>query len=259
MVECIVFHSARPGVGKSTIAANVAALMAARGQRVGLVDANLQDGGLALFFGLEEARVGDTLNDFLLDRCDGAAALYDVTPPQCRPGSVMLLPASPRPRDLGALLQAGFRIERMTDDLPALAERLGLDRLLVDTHAGLQEQTLLPMLSLAIAHTLVVVLQLDQRDYQGTGVTVDVAHTLKVPRVALVASQVAAAFAPADVARELEGAFKDRVLASIPYAEEVAAMGCADLFVLRHPDHPVTRLFEQLADELSRRPHQVAA
>ncbi len=259
MVECIVFHSARPGVGKSTIAANLAAVLAARGQQVGLIDTHVQNGDLSLFFDLPAERIGWTLNDFLLQRCDGSAAFYDVTPPECSKGRIMLLPASPRPRDLSTLLHDGFQVEQVTDELPRLAEALRFDTLLIDTEAGLQEQSLLTMLALSITHTLVVVLRLDQRDYQGTGVSIDVAHTLKVPQVLLLANQVAARFKPAGVVRKLESVYKDKVLTPLPYNDELAAIGSTDLFVLRHPGHPITSLFEQFADGLSSKTNPLAA
>jgi MinD-like ATPase involved in chromosome partitioning or flagellar assembly len=267
MVESIVFHSARPGAGKSMLVANIAALLAARGRQVGVVDTNLQEGDLTLFFGLPEALIGDTLNDFLLERCDGRTAAYDVTPAlvglqgraTTRPGGrILLLPASPRPRDLAAVINTGFQIERMTDDLIDLAETLRLDTLLIDTHAGLQDETLLAALSLAVAQTLALVLRLDQNDYQGTGVTIDVARTLKVPHIVLVANQVAALFDPLNVKRELEQIYEDEVAALLPYSAELAALGSAGLFVLRYPDHPVTQLLDQLADALFRRTDQSA-
>jgi MinD-like ATPase involved in chromosome partitioning or flagellar assembly len=268
MVERIVFHSARSGAGKSMLVANTAALLAARGRQVGVIDANLQEGGLSLFFGLPEALIGDTLNDFLLERCDGRTAAYDVTPSLAalpgrattRPGGrILLLPASPRPRDLAAVVQTGFQIERMTDDLIDLAETLRLDTLIIDTHAGLQDETLLAQLAFAVAQTLALSLHLDQNDYQGTGVTIDVARTLKVPRIVLIANQVAALFDPANVKRELEQTYGEEVAALLPYSAELAALGSAGLFVLRYPDHPVTQLFERLADALVRRTNHVAA
>jgi septum site-determining protein MinD len=259
MVECIVFHSARSGVGKSTVAANVAVLLAAQGRRVGLVDANLQDGGLALFFGLPEIRIDDTLNDFLLERCDGTKAFYEVTPPSIVGGRLLLLPASSHPRDLTSLVRQGFRVERMTDDLLRLAETLRLDTLLIDTHAGLQEQTQLSILALAMAQTLLIVLRLDQRDYQGTGVSIDVARALRVRKVALVVNQIAASFNPASVKESLEAVYDDKVLALLPYEAEIAALASADLFVLRHPKHSVTRLLEQIAGTLIQNSNSVVA
>ncbi|WP_129671905.1 P-loop NTPase [Candidatus Chloroploca sp. Khr17] len=259
MVECVVFHSARAGIGKSTLAANTAALLARRGQRVGLLDANVQEGGLTSFFGLEVTAIGATLNDFLLERCEGKDAWYDVTPNwQLAPGSVMmhqtgsiwLMPASPRLRDRAALLQNGFRIERITDDLIAMAEALQLDTLLIDTHAGIQEESMLAIHSLAVAQTLVLVLQLDQPDYAGTAVAVDIAETLRVPQIVQVANQISTLFDPVRVSQELAQTYRHPVLALLPYHPELAALGSADLFVLRYPEHAITRVFAHVAEAL---------
>lgn len=247
MVECLVFHSALAGVGKSTIAANVAVCLALQGRRVGVVDANLHDGGLAMFFGLDEPTPGTTLNDFLLERCDGMAAFYDVTPPEVRNGQILLLPSSPNPRDLTSLIEEGFRIERMTDDLLRVATILGLEVLILDTQAGLQSQPQLTMLTVAMAQTLVIMLRLDQRDYQRTSVSLDVAHSLRVRQIALLANQIATSYHLPDVKANLEAVYDSRVAALIPYTAELAALASADLFVLRYPDHPVAQQIEQLA------------
>ena len=58
---------------------------------------------------------------------------------------------------------------------------------MIDTHPGLNEETLL---SIAISDTLVVLLRPDKQDFQGTGVTVDVARKLQVPKMLMVANKV---------------------------------------------------------------------
>ncbi len=49
--ELIAVHSFRGGNGKSSLTANLAALLAAAGQRVGVIDADLQSPGLHLLLG----------------------------------------------------------------------------------------------------------------------------------------------------------------------------------------------------------------
>ena len=60
--------------------------------------------------------------------------------------------------------------------------------LMIDTHPGLNEETLL---SIAISDALVIILRPDQQDYQGTSVTVEVARKLDVPRLVLIVKKVA--------------------------------------------------------------------
>jgi Mrp family chromosome partitioning ATPase len=52
MARIISIHSFRGGAGKSNIAANLAALFAPEGQRVGVVDTDLQSPGIHALFGL---------------------------------------------------------------------------------------------------------------------------------------------------------------------------------------------------------------
>lgn len=56
----VAVASGKGGVGKSALTANLAAGMAARGYRVGAVDADLNGPSLARMLGAEDARLGDT-------------------------------------------------------------------------------------------------------------------------------------------------------------------------------------------------------
>ena len=61
----VSIHSYRGGTGKSNTVANLAALMAAQGLRVAVVDTDIQSPGIHVLFGLGEDDMGHTLNDFL--------------------------------------------------------------------------------------------------------------------------------------------------------------------------------------------------
>lgn len=260
MVRIVAIHSARNGTGKSTVAANTAAILAGAGRRVGLIEANVRAQGLNIFFGLPETEIRHTFNDYLLRRCSGAATVYDIShifgaaqhAPYAaqRGGRLFLLPASNRSDDVARLKAEGYSIGRMTDDLRDLVEQLRLDIVLIDTRADLQEESLLSILSLAIAHTVVLLLHLDQRDYQGTSVTVEIARRLGVPRITLIANQLVAIANPQTIKQQLEQTFRSEVLALMPYTPEIAAIGSSGLFVLRYPEHPASQLFREMAATL---------
>lgn len=249
MVHTIVIQSAREGTGKSTLAANIATLLAADGQRVGVIDADLQTESMRHLFGLKGNRIVYTLNDYLFGRCDSSEAIYDVTPPLPpeSSGRVLLVPANASFSDTAGKLRDGYNIERVTEGLWTLAERLNLDTMIVDTHAMLSDDSLLSMLSIALSDTLLIVLCLDQQDYQGTSVIIDVARSLEVPRMLLVANQVSPSF-DKDLTREqLEQAFQLDVAALVPHADEIMLLSLSELFVLRFPSHPVTHMLRHLA------------
>lgn len=252
MVHTIVFQSAREGVGKSTIAANVATLLADRGQRVGVIDADLQSESMRHLFGLIPSADVKTLNDYIFGHCTSEQLASDVTPPIRGGGCVLLVPASRNFKETAARLREGYDVERVTEGLWTMAENLQLDTLIIDTHAMLHDDSLLSMLTIAIADTLAIVLCLDQQDYQGTSVMVDVSRSLEVPNMVLIANQMIPMF-DRDLAREqMEKAFQLDVAGLIPHTEAISLLGMADLFVVRYPNHPIMPMFQEVVSTLKR-------
>ncbi len=66
MTSCIAFHSYKGGTGKTTIAANLAALLAKKGYRVFLLDLDVYAPSLQAYFGTKPKR---WINDFLNGHC----------------------------------------------------------------------------------------------------------------------------------------------------------------------------------------------
>ena len=131
---------------------------------------------------------------------------------------------------MSALLNEGFR------DLIAA---LRLDTLLVDTHPGLNEETLL---SMAISDVLVIVLRPDQQDYQGTAVTVEVARKLEVPCMRLIVNKVPAAFDPEEVRERVEQTYDCQVAAVLPHSDEMMVLASGGVFVTAYPAAPAQRV-----------------
>ena len=63
MCEIISVHSFRGGTGKSNLTANLAATLALKGKRVGVVDTDIQSPGIHVIFGLDEDTMNYSLND----------------------------------------------------------------------------------------------------------------------------------------------------------------------------------------------------
>ncbi|MCB0075201.1 MAG: P-loop NTPase, partial [Caldilineaceae bacterium] len=70
MSTIISVHSFRGGTGKSNTTANIAALLAMEGKRVGVVDTDIQSPGIHVLFGVTEADMKHSLNDYLWGTCD---------------------------------------------------------------------------------------------------------------------------------------------------------------------------------------------
>ncbi len=249
MSKIISVHSYRGGTGKSNITANLAALFAMDGRRVGVVDTDIQSPGIHILFGLTETGIGRSLNDFLWGHCHIKETAHDVTPGLGAnvPGKVFLIPSSMKAGDIAKVLREGYDVGVLRDGLHELIDDLGLDILMIDTHPGLNEETLL---SIAISDALVIILRPDQQDYQGTSVTVEVARKLDVPRLVLVINKVPALFDPADVRAQVQRTYGCEVAAVLPHSDEMMALASGGLFVRRYPDHPLTTALKQVTSAL---------
>ena len=69
MAKIISTHSFRGGTGKSNTTANLAVLVARAGNRVGVIDTDIQSPGIHVIFQLAESRVKYALNDYLWGKC----------------------------------------------------------------------------------------------------------------------------------------------------------------------------------------------
>jgi septum site-determining protein MinD len=246
MARIVATHSFRGGTGKSNTTANVAALIAATGKKVGIVDTDIQSPGIHVLFGLGEDRVRRSLNDYLWGRCGIDQAAYDVTPADVLAGDgrIWLTPSSLHPGEIARILREGYNVNRLSDGFRDLSRHLDLDYLFIDTHPGLNEETLL---SMALSDVLLLVLRPDQQDFQGTAVTVDVARKLDVARLLLVVNKAHPATDLPKLKREIETAYSAPVAAVFPLTDEMVRLGSRGLFAFRHPAHPLTGLLKQLA------------
>lgn len=249
MSQIVSVHSYRGGTGKSNTTANLAVVLAAEGRRIGVVDTDIQSPGIHILFGLREKDVHHSLNDYLWGHCRIQEAAHDVTSALGADvtGRIFLIPSSMKAGDIARVLREGYDVGMLRDGLHELIKALALDVLMIDTHPGLNEETLL---SIAISDTLVIVLRPDQQDYQGTSVTVEVARKLDVPRLILVANKVPALFDMADVRARVERAYGCEVATVLPHSDEMMALASTGLFVLRYPDHPITVGLKHVASTL---------
>lgn len=244
----ISVHSFHRGVGKTFAAANLAAALAVKGQRVGVVDANLQSPGAHYLFGISEAALEFSLNDYLHGRTDIQQATYNITP-QLKTeiaGEIFLTPASIEAEDIMYAVREGYNLDTLAQGLHDLSDKLDLDVLIIDAQAGLDEQTLKLM---ALCQSLILVMRLEQQEYQGTGVMVDVARKLEIGRVQVFANQVPPIYFPPQIEEQIKTAYHCPLLMSAPHSEELIEMTGKDVLVLRHPQNPISLRFGQVATQ----------
>jgi MinD-like ATPase involved in chromosome partitioning or flagellar assembly len=239
MTRIVSTHSYRGGTGKSNTTANVAALLAQRGKRVAIVDTDIQSPGIHVLFQVDPQRLRHTLNDYLWGHCRIEDTAVDVShavsaqPGAANGGAVLLIPSSIRTGEIARILKEGYDVSMLNDGFRDLGERLALDYLLIDTHPGVNEETLL---SIAISDTLVLILRPDHQDYQGTAVTLELARRLEVPQLLLVVNKVLPAFDFRQIADRIASTYRSPVAAVLPLSEELIRLGSGGLFAVMEPN-----------------------
>jgi septum site-determining protein MinD len=249
MSKIISIHSYRGGTGKSNTTANVAAVLAEQGLRVGIIDTDILSPGVHVLFGLKEEDIGHSLNDYLWGKCNIEDAARDVTMRVSNglAGSLWLIPSSMKATDIAKVLREGYDVGLLNDGYQRIIEKLKLDVLMIDTHPGLNEETLL---SIAISDALAIILRPDSQDYQGTAVTVSVARKLDVPKLMIVVNKAPSSLDPVQIKKRVEASYASEVAAVFPHSDEMMVLASEGIFALRYPDHPFTALIREAAAKL---------
>jgi septum site-determining protein MinD len=247
-MRIISMHSFRGGTGKSNTTANLATLAAEEGQRVAVVDLDMHSPGVHIVLGFDHGDATQTLNDFLAGRCVADIA-YPVDGGGGDAGSVHLVPASMDAAAIARIVRNGYDINRLADGIRQLIQDLDLDLVILDTHPGLGEETLL---SIALSDVLVILLRPDQQDFEGTMVTVTVARKLRVPRMVLVLNKLSPAHDAGEVGATAAQTYGCEVGAVMTHSDEMLAHSSRGAFVDSHPDHLLTAEYRRLL-------HRVAA
>lgn len=254
--KIISTHSFRGGTGKSNTTANLAVLVARAGYRVGIIDTDIQSPGVHVLFRMGNGDLNKSLNDYLWGKCEIEEAAYDVTARAIgdisedsdRP-RLFLIPSSLKTGEIARILREGYDVARLNDGFQDLLKRLRLDFLFIDTHPGVNEETLL---SIAISDLLILIVRPDQQDFQGTAVTVELARKLDVPEMFVILNKVPPGTDLAMLREQVQGMYKVEVAATLPLSTEMARMASSDLFTNRYPTHPLTLELQAIANRLVR-------
>lgn len=240
--KIVSIHSFRGGTGKSNTTANLAAQVALTGKRVGVVDTDIQSPGIHVLFGLDEDKMGKTMNDFL----HGTATIREIGfnigdntgdaegRSKLKGKNLWLFPSSIRGREISQILREGVDFNLLNEGLQTTISEFNLDYLFIDTHPGLNEETLL---SIATSDILIIILRPDNQDLQGTSVTVDIARSLDVPNLFLLVNKALPKYDFAQLRAEIQTQFGAPVTGVLPLSFDMADNASQDLFSLRYPDH----------------------
>jgi MinD-like ATPase involved in chromosome partitioning or flagellar assembly len=256
MSKIVCVHSLSRGVGKSSITANVAVLIARQGYRVGVIDLSHQIPGIHTFFGLNEETIDRTLNDFLWEQYTLSDVVRDVTVSSgtlqegsiaIMGGGVYLVPSRVKTGNVSEALRQGYDPDLLITGFRELVLRLKLDYLFLDTEAGIDEEVLL---SLAISDILLMVLAPNAKAFQDGAVSLDIARRLGVPEITPVVNQVLESYDFKDLYRKVSRAYQVDTVEILPFSQDMLAIASQDLFCLRYPNHALADGFHAIAHHL---------
>jgi len=256
MGKIVSIHSFRGGTGKSNTTANISSLLAMKGKRVAMVDTDIQSPGIHVLFGLDEKKMGHTLNEFLHGQVTIEEVAFNVgdhvtdDPPgraHLKGKHLWLVPSSINSGEISKILREGYSVDVLNKGLQTLRKKLELDYLFIDTHPGLNDETLL---SVAISDTLIIILRPDQQDFQGTAVTVDIARSLDVPNLVLVVNKALSKYDFKQMKEQIEATYSAPVAGILPLSEDMVDNQSSDIFSLRYPDHVWSKAMQGITENI---------
>ena len=215
-----------------------------------MVDLDLEGPGLHVIFGVSDSDVKATINDVLQHKAPIGQAVVDLTSKiKLKAGCLIFCPAGHKLDEILSILDTGFNLYTFKKVLEDLALNYQLDYLLIDSHPGIEKDTLL---SMALCDYLVLISRVDQQDLFGSGVMTEVASQLQKP-VILILNMV-----PSSVSEKEAGKIADRlallfhlhVLTALPFNSDVLENLSKGVFVLEKPKDPLTKRFTEIATKM---------
>lgn len=284
--KCIAFHSYKGGTGKTTIAANLAAMLAVKGYRVSLVDLDVYAPSLQNYFDFTPNK---WINDLLIDNAKITDVMIDMTPvavklsknSENRMGKLWVGFSNSNKEEIykletGVGKHTSSNIELLRKFIQ-LREHLisdyDSDYVIIDTSPGIRYWSIN---SLAIADTLILTLKFGELDIEGTKkMANDIYRSFTkfgaksflllnrvegycVPHVTSSRNPPASQgslpvmnisrYENPDVNDKLSREIGMEMISAIPCYCDIQFIRREFLTVLRHPDHPFARQLEMLAN-----------
>ncbi len=178
MKQVITFHSYKGGTGKTTLAANLAALLAKKGNNVCIVDIDVYAPSLHAYFGDHvQNKIKNTINDYIVGACGVDDLLVEVTPIQqlsergSLGGKIIGCFASPKREDI--LKIEGVKedknrmsmLKRFINFREDLIEKNDIDYVIMDSSPGIRFWAIN---ALALSDIVFLTLKMGDMDIGGT-------------------------------------------------------------------------------------------
>jgi MinD-like ATPase involved in chromosome partitioning or flagellar assembly len=254
MSRIVTLYSYRGGTGKSTCAVNLACLLADRGERVAVLDTDLQAPAVHSLLEISGVPEWISFTDYLIGRCTLEEAVQDVEPEVWSAdeaqagGRLFAVPACNRSYKVEEIMERGYDVGLLHEAFDALIESRRLDTLILDTHPGTNNET---AVALARCDTVVTMTRAERIDLVNAPKALDrITDLTDARRTLAVGMAPQAGLEPAAV-EALENSYQAPVVAVLPSTPALAAGSVSGVFVQAFPRDPLSERYGQLADALS--------
>lgn len=254
MGKTIAVHSYKGGTGKTSIAANMAALMALDGASVCVLDYDFRAPSLHVLF---KSRPERWLNDFLEGKCKISETVVDLSSKYALRGKLAACFANPSLTAMSDMMTKDRRWEMKALQLTlsgkkALIEASGFDYLVFDTSPGAQYSSIN---ALAGADAVGLVMKADEFDLEGTlvmskGIYEALGRKSGILLNKVPLEQIASEGGAEKFEDKLEGMFRMPVLGLIPCFCELMAFGGKFLFALEKPEHEFSKSLIEITKKM---------
>ncbi len=203
-----------------------------------------------VIFGISEAEIRATINDVLQSPTPIRDAVLDLTPRLgIESGCLLFCPAGHKLEEILKMVDTGFNLSRFKAALHNLANEYRLDYLLIDSHPGIEKDTIV---SMAICDVVVLLSRVDHQDMFGSGIMNEVASQLHKP-VVLILNMIPNSVGDKEskkIGEKIGGLFNLQVLTALPFNSDVFENLSRGVFVLEHQKDPLTKRFTELAENM---------
>jgi MinD-like ATPase involved in chromosome partitioning or flagellar assembly len=215
-----------------------------------VIDLDLEGPGLHVIFGISDNEIGATINDVLQNPIPIKNAVLDLTPRLgIQTGCLLFCPAGHRLEEILKMVDTGFNLSRFKAVLNNLANEYRLDYLLIDSHPGIEKDTIV---SMAVCDVVVLLSRVDHQDMFGSGVMNEVASQLRKP-VVLILNMIPSSVGDKEskkIGDRIASLFNLQVLTALPFNSDVFENLSRGVFVLEHQKDPLTKRFTELAENM---------
>ncbi|MBN1963033.1 MAG: tyrosine-protein kinase family protein [Anaerolineae bacterium] len=259
--KLVSIHANRAGTGKTTLAVNLAARLAAQGRRVGLVDADLYAPGLHRFFYPPEQRpsIEQTLNYYVWHEVTVLDQIVHLVEHPALPEPLRFVPASPRVDDIMRAWHEGYDHMLFRTALWEMGNQHELDYVFIDTAPSLNPHSLLTAVQ---SDVVLITLRTNAQDWEGTRLVADALERVEDAAVYAVINNLPdyESNSAEDIRAGAIVDFHYQVAAIIPHLPELHRLADRDIYVLHeNPDGHWLRSIDAILDRVEAAPLRPAA